>query len=49
MGGWTLEYLESLPAWKYEELIAWIKDEADTAKHGEASIDMDTPERHGHD
>lgn len=47
--GWTLEYLYGLPAGTYDELIAWIKDDADRATHGEASIDMDAPDRHGHD
>lgn len=42
MGGWTLEYLESLPAWKYSELVAWIRDGSDRSAHGDdGSIDMD--------
>lgn len=49
MGGWSLEYLHNLPAGIYDELIAWINDDADRAKHGEVSIDMDAPDRHGHD
>jgi hypothetical protein len=41
MKGWTLEYVRDLTVEDYDEIIQWLRDEADRAQHGEGSVDMD--------
>lgn len=41
MHGWTLEDVRDLDVDEYDELVQWLVDQSDRAKHGEESIDMD--------
>ena len=43
MQGWTLDEVRNLSATDYDEIIAWLRDEADRAEHPvDDSVDMDT-------
>lgn len=42
MHGWTLDTVRSLSVTDYDEIIRWLKDEAEAAERGgEPSVDMD--------
>ena len=48
MKGWTLETVRSLSVEDYDEIIAWLQDEADRLS-GDQSVDMNAllEARHG--
>jgi hypothetical protein len=41
MQGWTLEYVRSIDARDYDEIVSWLNDEAERARGGDGSVDMD--------
>lgn len=41
MHGWTLEDVRDLEQDEYDELVKWLTEQSDRAKHGEESIDVD--------
>lgn len=41
MHGWTLADLYDLEEHEYDELVSWLLEQQDRAKHGEDSINVD--------